>query len=71
MRSIQRILAHPRTEEEQRRADQHIERVAAAIRKTWTEEEHRSRCTWLGVVPYETPFITLDREVRNELEQIK
>ncbi len=71
MRSIVRILAHPRTDAEERVADQHIERVAASIRKTWTDEEHRNRATFVGVVPYETPFITLDQEVLIELEQIK
>jgi hypothetical protein len=42
-RTIREILALPRTDQEERLADQHIARESARIRADWPEGERRAR----------------------------
>lgn len=42
-RTIHAILCHPRTDEEEQVADQHIRQETAKIRAGWSEAEHRAR----------------------------
>lgn len=42
-RTLHAILCHPRTDNEERQADQHIRLETARIRAGWSEAEHRVR----------------------------